>query len=115
MTSCSWNRCPSLRRQTRQAPALPRRKATHCRAGRHMGRCKIHVTTGSHHRRCFASPQTEKEINCQEKQEMTKLDTAISAVLAKGLRTKDIAAETTANTNTQQMGDAILKELQEAF
>ena len=41
-----------------------------------------------------------------------KLDKAISAVLAKGLRTKDIAGDVPANTNTQQMGDAILKELQ---
>jgi 3-isopropylmalate dehydrogenase len=42
----------------------------------------------------------------------TKLETAISAVLAKGLRTRDIAADTAANTSTSQMGDAILKELQ---
>jgi 3-isopropylmalate dehydrogenase len=41
-----------------------------------------------------------------------KLDMAISGVLAKGLRTKDIAGDIPANTNTQQMGDAILKELQ---
>ena len=41
-----------------------------------------------------------------------KLDHAISAVLAKGLRTKDIAGDVPANTNTTQMGDAILKELQ---
>ena len=41
-----------------------------------------------------------------------KLDTAISAVLAKGLRTKDIAGDLPANTNTTQMGEAILKELQ---
>jgi 3-isopropylmalate dehydrogenase len=41
-----------------------------------------------------------------------KLDAAISAVLAKGLRTKDIAGDVAANTNTQQMGDAILSELQ---
>jgi 3-isopropylmalate dehydrogenase len=41
-----------------------------------------------------------------------KLDAAISAVLAKGLRTKDIAGDVAANTNTQQMGDAILAELQ---
>ncbi len=41
-----------------------------------------------------------------------KLDMAISAVLAKGLRTKDIAGGSAANTNTSQMGDAILKELQ---
>ena len=41
-----------------------------------------------------------------------KLDEAISAVLAKGLRTKDIAGDVPANTNTTQMGEAILKELQ---
>jgi 3-isopropylmalate dehydrogenase len=41
-----------------------------------------------------------------------KLDQAISAVLAKGLRTKDIAGDIPANTNTTKMGDAVLKELQ---
>jgi 3-isopropylmalate dehydrogenase len=41
-----------------------------------------------------------------------KLDKAISAVLAKGLRTKDIAGDIPANTNTAQMGEAILQELQ---
>ncbi len=41
-----------------------------------------------------------------------KLDQAISAVLAKGLRTKDIAGDVPANTNTTEMGEAILKELQ---
>ena len=41
-----------------------------------------------------------------------KLDQAISAVLAKGLRTKDIAGDKPANTNTAQMGEAILKEMQ---
>ncbi len=41
-----------------------------------------------------------------------KLDEAISAVLAKGLRTKDIAGDQPANCNTQEMGAAILKELQ---
>jgi 3-isopropylmalate dehydrogenase len=41
-----------------------------------------------------------------------RLDQAISAVLAKGLRTKDIAGDLPANTNTTQMGEAILKELQ---
>ena len=41
-----------------------------------------------------------------------KLDQAISAVLAKGLRTKDIAGDIPANTNTTEMGDAVLKELQ---
>ena len=40
-----------------------------------------------------------------------KLDQAISAVLAKGLRTKDIAGDVPANTNTTQMGEAILAEL----
>ena len=42
-----------------------------------------------------------------------RLDQAISAVLAKGLRTKDIAGDIPANTNTAQMGDAVLKELQD--
>jgi 3-isopropylmalate dehydrogenase len=41
-----------------------------------------------------------------------KLDQAISAVLAKGLRTKDIVGDVLANTNTTQMGEAILSELQ---
>jgi len=41
-----------------------------------------------------------------------KLDKAISAVLAQGLRTKDIAGDKPANTNTTQMGEAILKEIQ---
>jgi 3-isopropylmalate dehydrogenase len=41
-----------------------------------------------------------------------KLDQAISAVLARGLRTKDIAGDIAANTNTTEMGDAVLKELQ---
>ncbi len=42
-----------------------------------------------------------------------RLDAAISAVLAKGLRTRDIASETApANATTPQMGEAILKELQ---
>jgi 3-isopropylmalate dehydrogenase len=44
-----------------------------------------------------------------------KLDTAISAVLAQGLRTKDIASEAApANATTTQMGEAILRELQKA-
>jgi 3-isopropylmalate dehydrogenase len=43
-----------------------------------------------------------------------KLDLAISNILAQGLRTKDIASDAApANTNTGQMGDAILKALQE--
>ncbi len=42
-----------------------------------------------------------------------KLDQAISAVLAKGLRTKDIAGDVPANTNTTQMGEAILAELKD--
>jgi 3-isopropylmalate dehydrogenase len=42
-----------------------------------------------------------------------KLDQAISDVLAQGLRTKDIAsADAPANTNTTQMGEAVLKALQ---
>ena len=41
-----------------------------------------------------------------------KLDQAISAVLAKGHRTKDIAGDIPANTNTSEMGEAVLKELQ---
>ncbi len=42
-----------------------------------------------------------------------RLDAAISVVLAKGLRTRDIASETApANATTPQMGEAILKELQ---
>ena len=44
-----------------------------------------------------------------------KLDAAISAVLAQGLRTKDIASDASpANATTTQMGEAILKELQKA-
>jgi 3-isopropylmalate dehydrogenase len=41
-----------------------------------------------------------------------KLDAAISAVLAKGLRTADIKSEGTTSVSTSQMGEAILKELQ---
>ena len=41
-----------------------------------------------------------------------KLDAAIAAVLAKGLRTADIKSEGTTPVNTTQMGEAILKELQ---
>ena len=41
-----------------------------------------------------------------------KLDQAIAAVLAKGLRTADIKSEGTISASTQQMGEAILKELQ---
>ncbi len=41
-----------------------------------------------------------------------KLDQAISAVLARGLRTKDIAGDHSANSSTTQMGEAILKEIQ---
>jgi 3-isopropylmalate dehydrogenase len=40
-----------------------------------------------------------------------KLDQAISAVLAKGIRTKDIAGDTPANASTTEMGAAILAEL----
>src|SRR5215203_4481295 len=41
-----------------------------------------------------------------------KLDAAIAAVLAKGLRTADIKSEGTTSVSTTQMGAAILKELQ---
>jgi 3-isopropylmalate dehydrogenase len=42
-----------------------------------------------------------------------KLDSAISDVLAQGLRTKDIASsDAPANANTTQMGEAVLKALQ---
>jgi 3-isopropylmalate dehydrogenase len=41
-----------------------------------------------------------------------KLDAAISAVLASGLRTSDIKSEGAAPASTTQMGEAILKELQ---
>jgi len=41
-----------------------------------------------------------------------KLDAAISAVLASGLRTSDIKSEGGAPASTTQMGEAILKELQ---
>jgi 3-isopropylmalate dehydrogenase len=41
-----------------------------------------------------------------------KLDQAIAAVLAKGIRTKDIAGDKPANASTAQMGAAILAELQ---
>jgi 3-isopropylmalate dehydrogenase len=42
-----------------------------------------------------------------------KIDQAIAAVLAKGIRTRDIAgSRSTANASTAQMGAAILKELQ---
>ena len=41
-----------------------------------------------------------------------KIDQAISAVLAKGIRTKDIASGKPANASTTEMGAAILKELQ---
>src|SRR5476651_2552847 len=41
-----------------------------------------------------------------------KLDSAIAAVLAKGLRTADIKSEGATAASTAQMGDAILKELQ---
>ncbi len=41
-----------------------------------------------------------------------KLDEAIAAVLAKGIRTKDIAGGKPANASTAQMGAAILGELQ---
>jgi 3-isopropylmalate dehydrogenase len=41
-----------------------------------------------------------------------KVDAAIAAVLASGLRTADIKSEGTVAVNTTQMGEAILKELQ---
>jgi 3-isopropylmalate dehydrogenase len=41
-----------------------------------------------------------------------KLDAAIAAVLAKGLRTADIKSEGTIAASTTQMGEAVLKELQ---
>ena len=41
-----------------------------------------------------------------------KLDAAIAAVLARGLRTADIKSEGTTAVNTTEMGEAILKELQ---
>src|SRR5437763_7152848 len=41
-----------------------------------------------------------------------KIDAAIAAVLASGLRTADIKSEGTTAASTTQMGDAILKELQ---
>src|SRR5437660_3360298 len=41
-----------------------------------------------------------------------KLDAAIAAVLARGLRTADIKADGTTAVSTTQMGEAILKELQ---
>jgi 3-isopropylmalate dehydrogenase len=41
-----------------------------------------------------------------------KVDAAIAAVLASGLRTADIKSEGTTAASTTQMGEAILKELQ---
>jgi len=41
-----------------------------------------------------------------------KVDQAIAAVLAKGLRTADIKSAGTTAVSTTQMGEAILKELQ---
>jgi 3-isopropylmalate dehydrogenase len=41
-----------------------------------------------------------------------KIDAAIAAVLAKGLRTADIKADGAKAVSTTQMGEAILKELQ---
>src|SRR5580700_6236912 len=41
-----------------------------------------------------------------------KVDAAIAAVLAKGMRTADIKSEGTTAVSTEQMGEAILKELQ---
>jgi 3-isopropylmalate dehydrogenase len=41
-----------------------------------------------------------------------KLDAAIAAVLASGLRTADITSDGTTTVSTAAMGEAILKELQ---
>jgi 3-isopropylmalate dehydrogenase len=41
-----------------------------------------------------------------------KLDAAIAAVLAKGLRTADLKSEGSSVVSTAQMGEAVLKELQ---
>jgi 3-isopropylmalate dehydrogenase len=41
-----------------------------------------------------------------------KVDAAIAAVLAKGMRTADIKSAGTTAVSTTQMGEAILKELQ---
>jgi 3-isopropylmalate dehydrogenase len=41
----------------------------------------------------------------------TKIDQAIAAVLAKGLRTRDIAASGQATAGTEEMGAAIMAEL----
>ena len=41
-----------------------------------------------------------------------KVDQAIAAVLASGLRTADIKSDGTTSASTPQMGEAILKELQ---
>jgi 3-isopropylmalate dehydrogenase len=41
-----------------------------------------------------------------------KLDAAIAAVLARGLRTADIKAEGTTAVSTTQMGEAIVAELE---
>jgi 3-isopropylmalate dehydrogenase len=40
-----------------------------------------------------------------------KLDAAIAAVLARGLRTADIKSEGTTAVSTTQMGEAIIAEL----
>jgi 3-isopropylmalate dehydrogenase len=41
-----------------------------------------------------------------------KVDAAIAAVLAKGLRTADIKSEGTTAVSTTEMGEAILQEVQ---
>jgi 3-isopropylmalate dehydrogenase len=41
-----------------------------------------------------------------------KLEAAIAAVLASGLRTADIKSEGTTAATTRQMGDAIIKEME---
>jgi 3-isopropylmalate dehydrogenase len=43
-----------------------------------------------------------------------KIDQAIATVLAKGLRTRDIARQGEVTVGTGEMGDAILKELRAA-
>jgi len=44
-----------------------------------------------------------------------KVDAAIAAVLASGLRPADIKSESARTVSTAQMGEAILKELQTLY
>ncbi len=53
--------------------------------------------------------------SCDMKTEADAIDTAISAVLDNGLRTGDIMQEGMTQVNTQQMGDAVLAEIQKAL